>query len=233
MHSPTVLCAYSGREHFAIPAYRELRVRLLASAWRRRQSHVLSYCIERLQIVTDSIANRKGRVIALCVITVLILGVATALWATCHVAEQRYGLSPAPEISHEQFADNACRVRLVIRPELLLPYLDHYLPEEGEAPMIGPPTSELFRRLLPREIALLVRSDLPSDKIYLTLFANEQYGGPYMQTQINNANVLASVPGVQWTSKGLELRERGALVAEGALALPESLEPLALQESFE
>ncbi len=140
------------------------------------------------------------------------------------IIEQRYGLSLAPQISHEQYADNECRVRLVVRPELLLPYLEHYLPEEGKAPMIGPSTSELFRRLLPREIALLARSDLPSDKIYLTLFANEKYGGPYIQTQINNANVLASVPGVQWTSKGLELRERGTLVAEGTLALPASSE---------
>jgi hypothetical protein len=109
--------------------------------------------------VTDSIANRKGRVIASCVIAALILGVATALWATYRIAEQRYGLSLAPEISHEQYADNECRVRLVVRPELLLPYLEHYMPEEGEAPMIGPSTSELFRRLLPREIALLARSD--------------------------------------------------------------------------
>ncbi len=192
MHSPTVLCAYSGREHFAIPAYRELRVRCSRAPGAAGSPMCYATAIERFQTVIAGIANRKGRVIASCVIAALILGAAAALWATCHVAEQRYGLSPAPQISHEQYADNECRVRLVIRPELLLPYLDHYLPEEGEAPMIGPSTSELFRRLLPREIALLARSDLPSDKIYLTLFANEKYCGPYMQTRINNANVLAS-----------------------------------------
>ena len=148
----------------------------------------------------------------------ILLAVAGLLLAY-RAIEQCYGLSPAPEVSHEVFATNEDRVRLVIRPEFLLPYLEHYLPKE-EASATGPTTAELFRELLPREIAVLARSDLSTEKIHLMLFANEKRGGSYIQTRINNANVLAQLSGIEWITDGLELCEKGCLVAEGVLPLP-------------
>lgn len=156
---------------------------------------------------------------ALFMLILLVRAVSGSLY---HRAEQRYGLSLAPEVSHEVFATNEDRVRLVINPEFLLPHLEHYLSEEDETDTIGPSTAELFRQLLPREIALLARSDLPSEKIYLTLFANEHRGGPYIHKTVNRANILARIPGVNWDFEGLELRGRGSLVAEGNIVFPES-----------
>lgn len=140
-----------------------------------------------------------------------------------YIKDQRYGLSLAPEVSHTQFADNESHVRLVINPDLLLEYIEHYLPEGLEVLGSGQSNLERISQLLPREIAMLARSDLPSDKIYLTLFANERRGGPRIQAWINSSNIFAKTPKVNWTSDGLELRGRGILVAEGVLTLPASL----------
>lgn len=187
--------------------------------------------------MTGRIINKKKGVFVLGIATAVMLLAAVGLLLGHHISEQRYGLSLAPEVSHELFANKEDRVRLVVRPELLLPYLNHYLPEKDRKPPIGPSTTELFRQLLPREIALLARSDLPSDKIHLTLFANEKCCGPYIQARIASANALERMSGVNWNSEGFILRERGSLVADGTLALAESLKaarqeywPLPIQE---
>ena len=163
----------------------------------------------------------KWGVSFLIVLTTLMLG-GGVVFCLSLSTEQRYGLSLATAVSHEAFARDEDRVRLVIRPEFLLPYLEHYLPEEGESSAMGPSSAELFRELLPREIALLARSDLSTGKIHLTLFANESRGGPYIQARINRANVLAQLSGIEWITDGLELPERGVLIAQGSLVLPAS-----------
>lgn len=152
----------------------------------------------------------------------LILLVRVVSGSLYHRAEQRYGLSLAPEVSHEVFATNEDRVRFVVRPEFLLPYIEDYSSEEAETDIMGPSTKDIFRQFIPREIALMARADLPSDKIYLTLFANERRGGPFIQEWINSMNVLSRIPGVNWNPGGLELRGRGSLVAEGNIVFPES-----------
>lgn len=157
------------------------------------------------------------------------LGVILILLIKNHIEEQRYGLSLAPEVSHMLFADNESRIRLVINPDLLLEHIEHYLPEDLEIPGTGASNSERLSQLLPREIAMLARSDLPADKIYLTLFANERRGGPRIQAWINSSNIFARTPKVNWTSDGLELRGRGTLVAEGVLTFPASLKETQLR----
>lgn len=164
---------------------------------------------------------KTALVLGLC--AAFVLGLILFVWIGNRIKDQRYGLSLAPEVSHTRFADNESRVRLVINPDLLLEYIERYLPQGLEVPGSGQSNSERLSQLLPREIAMLARSDLPADKIYLTLFANERRGGPRIQVWINSSNVFARTPKVNWTSNGLELRGRGILVAEGVLTLPASL----------
>jgi len=170
----------------------------------------------------DCINRKKRWLLGLYIFFVLILCGTAVFWSVYHRAEQRYGLSLAPEVSHEVFATNEDRVRFVVRPEFLLPYIEDYSSEEAETDIMGHSTKDIFRQFIPREIALMARADLPSDKIYLTLFANERRGGPFIEEWINSMNVLSRIPGVNWNPGGLELRGRGSLVAEGNIVFPES-----------
>ena len=167
---------------------------------------------------------KKGCVIVLIVLAVLLLLTAVAGVIAFNIADTHFGIRMAPEISHENLATRDTRIRMVIKPELLAPYLVEYIPEDAEVDTHGFELQEVLRHILPREIALLAASDMTSRNIEVTLFANEKRGGPFISLVVNEEDPFAEIPQIAWTSAGLELRERGTLAAEGLIAIPAGVE---------
>jgi hypothetical protein len=113
---------------------------------------------------------------------------------------------------------------MVIKPELLTPYLVEYIPKDVEVNTHGFEMQEILSQVLPREVAVLARSDMAARKFRLTLFANEKRGGPFISTAVNQEDPFAKVAQVIWTTAGLELQGRGTLVAEGDVTIPAGVE---------
>ncbi len=167
---------------------------------------------------------KKGCLILLGIVAVLLLGLVIAGFVGFRIANQRFGVSLAPEISHETYADADTRIRLVVKPELVTPYIEAYLPDDVEINTAGFKLADVMNHVVPREMAFLARSDVIGKKVRLTLFANERRGGPLLEMVVRESNVFASMPQVSWTTEGLELRGRGALLAEGDIPIPEAAE---------
>ncbi len=173
---------------------------------------------------------KKGCIIVLVIMGVLFAGVVIAGLAGLRMAETHWGWRLAPEISHEEFATTETRIRLVLKPELLAPYLIDFVPDDAvDMPADRFELKEVLHHIIPREVALLARSDIIARRIRLTLFINEKRGGPLVATLVNEANPFAQAPQVEWTSNGLELHQRGALVAEGYIPIPGEVESELLQ----
>ena len=167
---------------------------------------------------------KKGCLIVLAVVAVLLLAVAISGMVALRIANEKVGWRLASEISHEDFATTETRIRLVVRPELLTPYLIDFIPEDVGVPTAGFELVEVLHHIIPREVAVLVRSDVIARQMRLTLFINEKRGGPLIERLVNDANPFAQVTQIAWTSNGIELRERGTLVAEGYLPIPGDVE---------
>ncbi len=167
---------------------------------------------------------KKGCLILLGIVAVLLLGLVIAGVVGFRVANQRFGVSLAPEITHDAYAGADTRIRLVVKPELVTPYIEAYLPDDVEINTAGFKLGDVINHVIPREIALLAQSDMVGKKVRLTLFANERRGGPLLEMVIRESNVFANISEVNWTTDGLELHGRGALLAEGDIAIPEAAE---------
>jgi len=167
---------------------------------------------------------KKGCLILLGIVAVLLLGLVIAGFVGFRIANQRFGVSLAPEISHETYADADTRIRLVINPELATSYIEAYLPDDVEINTAGFKLADVMNHVVPREMAFLAQSDVIGKKVRLTLFANERRGGPLLEMVVRESNVFANMPQISWTTAGLELRGRGALLAEGDIPIPEVAE---------
>lgn len=167
---------------------------------------------------------KKGCLIVLAILAVLLLALVVSLFIAYRVADTQFGLRLAPPITHEHLATGTTRIRLAVYPEKMANTLAAYIPSDVEIPT-GPFTLEsLLRRFLPREIALLARTDVLGKKIYLTAFANEKYLGRAVKEAVNASEFFSQVRQVTWTSAGFELPERGLLFAEGNLSIPDAVE---------
>lgn len=172
---------------------------------------------------------KKGCLIVLCVFVALCLGLVIALAVGYRIANERYGISLAPAISHETYATGDTRIRLLVTPDLLAEYVADYLPEDADVPAAGLEFGTILSQILPREIALLARADVITNRLRITLFANERRGGPLIESMVNESNVFAQAPQINWTSNGLELHGRGVLFAEGDIPIPSAVEPELLE----
>jgi hypothetical protein len=82
---------------------------------------------------------------------------------------------------------------------------------------------------VPREIALLSGSDYKDGKIAMTLFANERRLGPVFAKFINTSPVFEKVKLIQWDEQHAFLPERGKLLLNGGLPIPDGLEEKVLE----
>lgn len=165
---------------------------------------------------------KKGCVIVLIVLAVLLVLLAVGVFVAYRVADERLGLSPAPPISHEQAVKGDARIRLVISPEKLAPFIPAYLPSEMQVQGLN--LNTILDAVLPREVAVLAHSDVIGKKLALTFFANEKRLGLYIQNVVNASDFFSSLSQVTWVTDGFELPERGFLVAEGNLAIPDTVQ---------
>jgi hypothetical protein len=172
---------------------------------------------------------KKGCIIVLVVLAVLFILAIVGGVIAFNVFDKQFGIRMAPEISHEVLSTANTRVRMVIKPELLAPYLVQFIPEDVEVNTYGYELQEIMGHILPREIAILARSDMAARNISLTIFANEKRGGPFISAMINQDSPFDRIRQIAWRSAGLELQGRGTLVAEGDLAIPAAVEEELLQ----
>lgn len=144
---------------------------------------------------------------------------------------QTYGWLPSSPVTHDTLATPDTRVRVAVDTLRLGKTLEVYLPPNLPVPGWLPwGLSDLLPKVLPREVALLGGSDFREGAFNLTLFLNEQRGGPYMPEFLNTqTNFKASTPAIVWDDPGFSLSERGKLTAQGHLVLPDGLESTILE----
>ena len=167
---------------------------------------------------------KKGCIIVLIVLAVLFILTIVGAVVAFNVFDKQFGIRLAPEISHETLATDNTRIRMVIKPELLTPYLVEYIPEDIEVDTHGFELQEIMGHILPREIAVLARADMAARTVGITIFANEKRGGPFISLMVNEDNPFDRIRQIAWRSAGLELQGRGSLVASGDLAIPAAVE---------
>lgn len=167
---------------------------------------------------------KKGCLIVLIILAVLLVVAVVGAFVAYNAIDSRVGLGLSRPISHQEAVVGDTRIRCVVNPEKLAPFLADYIPANAQLPIDAAQVKELLPYVVPREIALLARSDVMGRKLSVTLFANEKRLGRLVQEYANTENVLANVKQIKWTTKGFELPERGFLFAEGDMAIPESVE---------
>lgn len=144
---------------------------------------------------------------------------------------EQYGWIAAGPVSHDTLASADTRLRLKVDSLRLGDALKHYMPEDTPLPKWLPwDLGSLIPKVLPREIALLGGTDFRDNLFRITLFVNEQRGGPYIPSFLNTqTNFKVSIPAIHWEEPGFTLKKRGVLTANGYLELPDSMESTLLE----
>jgi len=161
----------------------------------------------------------------------IVLVVLTAIGAVAaavagYQLNTRYGWLASSAVFHETMATTDTRIRLAVDTLRLGKELAPYFPEDVALPDWLPwDLPALLPRVLPREVAVLGGADFREGAYNITLFVNEQRGGPALPTFINTQTKFKrSIPGVIWEEPGFTLEDRGKLSAKGHLPLPPDLE---------
>ena len=131
-----------------------------------------------------------------------------AVLAVCGVERRFEVLRQAPTISHEGVAGKKDLVRCVVRP-LLGKALLACVADTGK---VAP--KWVLNRVVPREVALLLRPDIESAVIGVTLFVNEQRLGPVIAGVMNAEALAQYAPFVRWAGD-MARAERGRMVVCG------------------
>ena len=144
---------------------------------------------------------------------------------------QTYGWLPSSVVTHDTLASADTRLRLMVDTARLGEELKPYYPPESPLPAWLPwDLAGLIPKVLPREVALLGNSDFRDGSYRLTLFMNEQRGGPFLPDFLNNqTNFKEATSSIQWDDPGFSLEGRGKLQAHGSLPLPDGLESTILE----
>lgn len=142
-----------------------------------------------------------------------------------------YGWIPSSVVTHDTIATAETRLRVMVDTARLGEELKPYYPPESPLPAWLPwDLAGLIPKVLPREVALLGYSDFRDGSYRLTLFMNEQRGGPFLPDFLNNqTNFKEATSAIQWDDPGFSLEERGKLQARGVLPLPDGLESTILE----
>ncbi len=167
---------------------------------------------------------KKGCMIALIVLAALLIIIIGGAFVSYKIGDQKYGLSLAPAISHERAMKGDTRIRLALYPDRVASFLPAYMPSNIKIPTGLLEMDDVLRSALPREVAVLLNTDIQNKKLLLTLFANEKFFGRLMKDAANGSEFFTSVRQVHWLTDGFELPERGFLYAEGDMPIPDTVE---------
>lgn len=166
-------------------------------------------------------------------IVAAVLGVIAAVAAgiTLNHLNGTYGIFTSETVGHDTFALPDTRLRVSIDTLQLGADMVPYLPENPPLPGWLPwDLPSLLPKVLPREVAILGGSDYADGAYNLTVFVNEQRGGPALPEYLNNQyKFKQQFPAVEWAPEGFQLERRGVLSAQGKLPLPLDLEDTILQ----
>lgn len=154
-----------------------------------------------------------------------LIGVAAAAIAGYQL-NKRFGWWASTPVYHDTLIAPETRLVAAVDTLRLARDLTPYLPEDVGLPgwlPLGLPA--ILPRVAPREVAVLGASDFRAGTYDLTLFINEQRGGPYLPTHLNQrTRFRQSLPAITWEEPGFQLEERGVLSARGRLEIPMGLE---------
>lgn len=186
------------------------------------------------QLTTGAYVVKKVILILLGVVAVLLLVAGVGAGVAYHRFNQRFGLAEAAAVSHETVASAATKLRVVARPEQLTPLLLAYLPKDRMPTLpfvsaLGLDFTKAIELLMPREVALLSGSDFGAGQLRLTLFVNERRGGPAIVEHLNLADVTARMPLVKWAGSHFQMPQRGVLLMDGQIPIPEEVETVVLE----
>lgn len=172
---------------------------------------------------------KKGCLIVLIILAVLLVAAVIAGFVAYNIANQRLGLTESRVVGHEELVVGDTRVRAVINPLLIVPIVSEYITPDMNLPLQPEQVKQFMPYVLPREIAVLARTDVLGHKLYLTFFANEQRLGKLIQQYVNDSPILSQIKQITWTEGGIHLPERGNLYVEGSLEIPDNVEQELLQ----
>lgn len=171
---------------------------------------------------------KKGCIAVLIIVPLLcVIAVGTA----GYIANQRFGLTVAPAVSHETLASAQTRLRAVLKPDKLQGFIARHLPP-GAVPLPGfvPWNAEqLLPEVLPQEVAVLAGSDYAGGHVRLKLFVNERRGGPMIQQALNQSGLFAKVRQIAWDPNLVQMQQRGVLTVDGSIPIPEATETRVLE----
>lgn len=167
---------------------------------------------------------KKGCLIVLIILAVLLIVGVVGAFVAYNAFDERVGLGLSRPISHQEAVVGDTRIRCVVNPEKLAPFVADYIPPNAEMPIDAAQVKQLLPYIVPREVALLARSDVMGRKLSITVFANEKRLGRAVQEFANAEGILSKISQINWTTNGFELPERGFLLAEGDMPIPESVE---------
>ena len=169
------------------------------------------------------------KLIVVALVLLVFAGIAAAVAG--YRLNQTYGWLASSKVTHEALATPETRLRVAVDTLRLGKDLEVYLPPDLPLPGWLPwDLPDLLPRVLPREVALLGGSDFRAGAFDLTLFFNEQRGGPFLPTFLNSqTDFKAATPAIAWDEPGFSLSGRGKLTAQGHLALPDGLESTILE----
>lgn len=165
---------------------------------------------------------RKFAIVAAVLIVVALVAGAIAFY----IANDRYGVLTARAVNHDLIAKPDTRLRIAVDTirlgEDLAPYLPENMPVPGWLPWDVP---GLLPKVLPHEVAILGGSNYRENAFDLTVFINEQKGGPALPAYLNNqVRFKQRFPAVEWSDRGFHMEERGIVSIDGQLPLPGGLE---------
>lgn len=160
------------------------------------------------------------------VVLVLFLIGAVAAVVAGYQLNTRFGWLASSPVFHDTMATGDTRIRVAADTLKLGAEMAAYFPEDVALPGWLPwDLPAMLPRVLPREVALLGGSNFRSGTFDITLFINEQRGGPALPTYLNTRTQFKrSFPAVTWDEPGFTLEGRGKLSAKGHLSLPPDLE---------
>jgi hypothetical protein len=177
---------------------------------------------------------KKGCIIVLAILILLMVGLGVAAGVAYYKADEQFGLSEAPMISHEDFAVKQTHIRARLLPEKLQDLIIAKVPAEKLNLPSGMPADmeKIVSFVLPHEAALVTTTDYRKGAFEWTLFINERRGGPFLVQIINEQGLVKRLEqldiAMSWDAVVLE--DRGKIVAKGRMSIPEGLENRVLED---
>jgi len=172
----------------------------------------------------------RGCLIAFVVL--LIVACAGGYVAWRH-ADAEYGLSASEPIAHTARVDDDTRFRASLDVLRLAKYALTLIPPElkERLPFWFPweLNEDFIQSVLPRELAVLAGADYANAKLDITVFLNEQRGGPVILDTLNDTAFFETLDTIAWEPPAFAMPQRGIIQTQGTVPLTPAVEEWLLE----